>query len=357
MPQAKTIQSKISAIHTTVGSILKKIDDDIENFGGNVSQIETIKKTIGLNERRVVDQNTTAADLCENSARTLIEELKLNPDEIDALICVTQTPDHFQPCNAAILHGRLKLSKSCAAFDVTLGCSGYVYGLYLSSIMIESGGCKKILLLAGDTMSRCVNPKDRSTASLFGDAGSATLVEYSETENSIWFDLHTNGQGSDYIIIPAGGFRNPASDKTKISTIDCDGNTRSPENLFMNGAEIFNFSIKEEPQAIRKILELSGKKIDEIDYIFFHQANKYIISNIARRLKLPIERAPYQTVEKYGNQSSASIPATICETYNQESKNNLNTVILSGFGVGLSWATSLMELNQLKFCSLELYKV
>jgi len=350
MPLAKFEKSTIKAIHTTVGPILKKIDDDIENFGGNQAQVNRIKKVIGLNERMVVDQTTTALDLCHEAA------LEIGGlADIDMILFVTQTPDHFQPGNAAILHGRLKLPVSCAAMDIGLGCSGWVYGLYLASLMIENGGCNKILLAAGDTMSRCVNPRDRSAASLFGDAGSATIIERSDQLNPTWFSLHTDGSGWENICIPAGGFRHPKTTDTSVATTDDDGNTRSPEDLFMNGAEVFNFSIKREPEAINEIIKFSKKSIEDIDSIVFHQANRYIIGNIARRLKISKDKTPCQAVEKYGNQSSASIPGAICDEMADSLLKETQQCIFSGFGVGLSWGTALTTIGPLDHCEISTY--
>ena len=180
---------------TCVPTLEKWIDDELELFGGKVKQLERLKKTIGLHRRRVVDEQTTASDLCEQAARRLIEQSAVEPSQIDTVICVTQTPDYSQPCNAAVLHGRLGLSKHCAALDVNLGCSGYVYGLWLAHTMIASGGCERVLLLAGDTISRLVNARDRAVAPLFGDGGSATLVERSQSSATTFFSLHTDGKG------------------------------------------------------------------------------------------------------------------------------------------------------------------
>lgn len=341
MPKAKFENVAIDGISVVLGQVLKSIDDDAHLFAGSLSQIERIKKTIGLDRRRVVAPGTTAADLCENAARNLMRGLGLSFELVDAVICVTQTPDHFQPCNAAILHGKLGLQRNCAAFDINLGCSGWVVGLYVASLMIEAGGCNKVLLVAGDTMSCCVNPRDRSVAPLFGDAGSATLLSRNCCKS--WYSLHSDGAGSNVIVVPAGAFRNRRDSKTGIEFTDSYGNVRSDENLYMDGAEVFNFSIREEPPAVKELLEFAERSVEKVDYFLFHQANKYIIGNIARRLKLPSEKVPFQTVERYGNQSSASIPCTICDTLADDAKRGGLALLFSGFGVGLSWATCLIE--------------
>ncbi len=328
----------------------RSIDDEIDQYGGDRAQIERIKNTIGLRERYVVDCETTSADLCETAARTLFSETGVVASDIDAVIMVTQTPDYFQPATACVLHGRLDLKEDCAAFDVNLGCSGYVYALWLASMMIESGGCGKVLVLAGDTISRCVNPRDRTVAPLFGDAGSATLIETSEQTEASWYDLKTDGKGFEHIIVPAGGFRQPKSKETARETTDEGGNVRAPENLHMNGAEVFNFSLKVEPRALLSIVEFAGVSLEEVDAFVLHQANRYIIGNIARRLKVPLEKMPAGTVEKYGNQSCASIPGTLCDALGERATRERLRLVFSGFGVGLSWASCLLVTDQLAAC-------
>lgn len=342
--------ARISGLVTCIPRREKSIDDEVELFGGNVRQIERLKKTIGLNKRRVVDEDTTAGDLCRSAARELMQRLELSPDSIDALICVTQTPDYAQPCNAAVLHGQLGLDKDCAALDINLGCSGYVYGLWLAHMMVASGGCQRVLLLAGDTISRITHPRDRAVAPLFGDGGSATLIEYSADESPAWFSLNTDGSGYDNLIVPAGGFRQPASAETRTETTDEDGNIRCPENLCMDGAEVFNFSIQVEPASVREIAEYAGLELESIDHFVFHQANRYILSNIAKRLKLDPAKVPMQTVERFGNQSSASIPAAICAELEEPLSSGEKCLLLSGFGVGLSWASAIVHCGSLKAC-------
>ena len=349
MTQSRFSSSRIRGIVTVVPPHIRSFDEDMSRLDVDPKQLARIKKNIGLDKRHVADANITTLDLCEAAARKLLDGLGCPLEQIDGLVFVTQTPDHFQPCNAAIVHGEIGLSDHCAAFDVNLGCSGYVYGLWLAHMMTSVGGCRKVLVLAGDTLSKCVNPRDRSVASLFGDAGSATLVEAASESEETFFSLHTDGTGHSHIQVPAGAFRTPASEDTKLETVTEDGNYISPENLQMNGGEVFNFSIKVEPPAIREIVEYASLQIDDVDHVVFHQANKYIISNIVRRLKLPKEKAPSGTVAKYGNQSSASIPATICDALSDKVTGNPQTIIMSGFGVGLSWGACLTKLN-LDFC-------
>ena len=353
MPKSSFHQAAVRAIVTAVPPEERSIDDEIDLFGGNEKQIARLKKTIGLNKRRIVDALTTAADLCESAARHLMAQSALPAEQVDALICVTQTPDYAQPCNAAVLHGRLGLPKTCAALDVNLGCSGYVYGLWLAHMMVSSGGCHKVLLLAGDTISRIVHPRDRAVAPLFGDGGSATLIEREADGSPAWFSLETDGTGCEALIVPAGGFRQPSTPETQTESEDEAGNIRTPEHLFMDGAEVFNFSIQVEPAAVKDIAAYAGVELDAIDYFVFHQANRYILTNIAKRLKLDPSKVPMQTVERYGNQSSASIPSAICgELAGELTTASPRRLLLSGFGVGLSWASAILDCRKLWVCEI-----
>lgn len=350
MARASFNDIAVTALSAVVPLNIVRYSEEARNFGSDAAQLERIRKTIGLDQRRVAGEGITAMDLCLYAAEDLLDNCGLEKSRIDGIVFVTQTPDHFQPCNAAIAHGRLGLSKDCAAFDVNLGCSGYVYGLWQAYMMIASESCENVLLLAGDTLSKCTNPRDRSVRPLFGDGGTASLVSRKPGHGRAFFELHTDGSGSDTIKVPAGAFRLPKSEETGVEMVTADGNHISPENIQMDGGAVFNFSISVEPESIKSILEYSGASIDEVDKIIFHQANKYIISNIVRRLKLPLSMAPADTVEKYGNQSSASIPSTICDAISADLNKRRMKLILSGFGVGLSWATAILDFD-LDYCS------
>lgn len=349
MASTKFENVKITAVTTVVANNLKSIDDEVELYGGDLKQIERLKSTIGLNHRYVVDNETTSLDLCAQAFQKLINGVNLGVEEIDGLIFVTQTPDYFLPSNSSVIHGKFGLSKNCACVDLNQGCSGYVYGLWMAHMMVASGTCKKVILLAGDSMSRAVNPKDKASLPLFGDSGTATLIESSQEKFTAYFDLHTDGTGFDSIIIPAGGFRTPCSDETKIESEE-DGNFRSQENLAMHGGKVFNFAMKEVPKAVDDILSLSDKKTEEIDYIVFHQANKFVIDNIRKRLKqhdLTSVVIPSDTVGKYGNQGPSSIPTTLSDALSESISNSKKQVLLCGFGVGLSWASAILEFDRI----------
>lgn len=323
-------------------------DDEAYLFNNNQGQIERLKQAIGLDQRRIVTEGTTALDLAEPAIRELLERSGTDVSEIDGLFFVTQTPDYLQPGNAVLLQGRLGFAESCACMDFNQGCAGYVYGLWAAHSFIHSGGLKKVILVVGDTISRIVSEKDKALRPLFGDAACATLLEPCPGAPEAVFDLRSDGTGYKSLWQPGGAFREPADEHNSVPEEMGEGIVRSRCQLHMDGAEIFNFSLKVEPAAIQLMLEESGWETDEVDGFIFHQANRYIIDNIRRRLKLPEELVPAGTVEKYGNQSSASIPATLTDHYGVQLTERTHQMILSGFGVGLSWATCAITIPALK---------
>jgi len=343
-----TVRSLATAVPRNTVSLL----DEAELFGGNLAQIERLKATIGLDQRRVVPEGMTASDLAAAAIERLLHDTGLEAGEIDGLFMVTQTPDYLQPGNAVLLQGRCGLPGSCATMDFNLGCSGFVYGLWAAHSFIAAGGLRKVILVAGDTISRIVSAHDRALRPLFGDAASAILLEADKAAGPAYFDLQSDGTGYQALWQPGGGFREPANADRLTEKPLAEGILRSRCHLHMDGAEIFNFSLKVEPQAIKGMLEQAGWAEDSVDGFVFHQANRYIIDNIRRRLKLGREKVPDGTVERYGNQSSASIPATLTDHYGTKLCEKGHRFILSGFGVGLSWATCGIDIPPLKGNSL-----
>ncbi|HSH08899.1 MAG TPA: ketoacyl-ACP synthase III [Oceanipulchritudo sp.] len=321
-------------------------------FDNNLPQIERLKQTIGLDRRRIVPEDMTALDLAEPAVRKLLEETGTDPSTVDGLFMVTQTPDYLQPGNAVLLQARIGFPTTCACMDFNLGCSGYVYGLWAAHSFIAAGGLKKVVLVVGDTISRIVSKDDRALRPLFGDAACATLLEADPDAPEALFDLQSDGSGYQSLWQPGGAFREPMTSENATPQPLGEGILRSRCQLHMDGAEIFNFSLKVEPPAIKAMLEATGWSAEEVDGYVFHQANRYIIDNIRRRLKLQADKVPSGTVEKFGNQSSASIPATLTDHYGASLKERSHKLILSGFGVGLSWATCGIQLPPLRCNSL-----
>ncbi|HKC67121.1 MAG TPA: ketoacyl-ACP synthase III [Bacteroidia bacterium] len=303
-------------------------------------------KNIGIEERRVAGTKTTTADLCEKSTIALLDKLNWSKESVDVLIFVSQSPDYILPATSAILQHKLGFKKSTIAFDVTLGCSGYVYGLFLLSNLISSGACKRGLLLAGDKSTLSSSYKDKSVYPLFGDAGTVTALEYDEKSETTFFNLFTDGSGYKSIIIEDGGCRNPMEEKSFISQKIEEGIERAPKNLTLDGIEIFNFALKEVAPSIQNLFEVSKLNKEEIDYFVFHQANKLINESVRKKCKVELEKVPY-SIQKYGNTSSASIPLTMLYTLKNKLEQEQLTLLLSGFGVGYSWGNCILKTNKL----------
>jgi 3-oxoacyl-[acyl-carrier-protein] synthase-3 len=288
---------------------------------------ETLKliASIGVDTRHVVDAETTTSDLCLHAARQLIKQLDWDEQEIGALIFVSQTPDYQLPATACVLQSKLGLPSTTLAFDINLGCSGYVYGLQVAASLINSG-IKKVLLLVGDTISKTVRSGDRSTELLFGDAGSATALQY-EVNNTIHFELGSDGSGWESIVA-----RNQiVSDAT-----------RGANNAYleMNGGEVFTFTLKTIPALINDFLHDLNIGADDIDVCVYHQANHFMLKHLSKKSHLKPEQVAI-SINEYGNTSCASIPLTLCA----RKQDKYYKTLLVGFGVGLSWGAVMCDLS------------
>ncbi len=305
--------------------------------------VKEVVEKIGIYERRFAGPDMCSSDLCFAAAEKLIHDMSITKDEIDLLVFVSQTPDYRMPATSVILQHRLGLSHSTIAFDLNLGCSGFIYGMSVIFSMMERSGLRKALLLDGETRSKVYSPKDRKTAFIFGDAGVAALIERDEKFGKSYFSLNSDGSKENLIKMNAGGYRNPSTIETlKEKVVDEYGNIRSEEHGYMNGGDVFNFVIKEIPSDIKNIMVLSGIDQSVLDYFVFHQANDFINNYLMKKLKLDPTKVP-STIAKFGNTSSVSIPLTIVS----ELKGNLinKKLLLSGFGVGMTWASSVIKMN------------
>ena len=303
------------------------------------NDVKEIVDKVGIKERRFAPEGMCASDLCFAAAEQLIQDMAINKEEIDLLIFVSQTPDYKMPATSIILQHRLGLGKHTAAFDISLGCSAFVYGLSVVYGLMQSGGFRKALLLDGETRSRVYSPKDRKTAFLFGDGGVAALIERDEKFGKSFFSLNSDGSLSDLIKMDAGGYRNPSTVETLTEkVVDEHGNIRTDEHGYMNGADVFNFVLSEIPKNFKSVLEASGNTNETIDFNIFHQANDYMNAYLAKKLKLDLEKVP-TCIAQFGNTSSVSIPLTIASQLQNKLKGH-KKLMLCGFGVGMSWATA-----------------
>lgn len=304
------------------------------------SDRELLIKTTGIEKRHIALNGETTGDLCFAAAEQLIKELNWDRSHIDLVIFVSQSPDHFLPATSIILQHRLGLSKTTAAFDILLGCSGFVYGLSVAASMMSTGGFRRALLLAGDVSSAGVNIKDKSTYPLFGDCGTATALEYNR-DYEMSFNLESDGSGKDAIIMPHGGLRHPITADSLVEKEYEPGIIRHQRNLRLNGMDVFNFSVREAPQNATALLNYCGVTIADVDQFVMHQANLLMNETIRKKLKIDSDKVPY-TLKNFGNTSSASIPLTMAEHFRMRDMQG-KRILLSSFGVGLSWGSCYLE--------------
>lgn len=304
-------------------------------------EVKEVVDKIGVFERRFVDEETCSSDLCYAAAEKLILDNKVDRSEIDLLVFISQTPDYRMPATSVILQHRLGLPNTTIAFDINLGCSAFIYGMSIVYSMMQNSGLRKALILDGETRSKVYSAKDRRTAFIFGDAGVAALVERNKKFGESVFSLNSDGSRENLIKINAGGYRNPSTPETlKEKVVDEYGNIRSEEHGYMNGGDVFTFVNREVPRDIINTLNYANRDKDSFDFIIFHQANNFINSHVAKKLKLDINKIP-STIEKFGNTSSVSVPLTIVS----ELKNKMagdKSLMLSAFGVGMTWATAIV---------------
>lgn len=307
--------------------------------------VEKIEEKTGIANRHIAADGECASDLAVRAAQRLFESGAAQPAEIDFLLLCTQSPDYFLPTTACLLQHRLGLPTSCGALDFNLGSSGYVYGLGLAKGLIETGQAHKVLLITADTYSKYVHPADRSVRTIFGDAAAATLVEGVPAEGvaSIGpFVWGTDGKGAQNLVVPAGGLRLPSSAETLREETDENGNKRTRCHLFMDGAEIFAFTLRAVPHAVNELLTRSGTAIESVDLFVFHQANQYILEHLRKRLRISSERFIVH-LRECGNTASPTIPIALKAAVTGGRLRAGQTVALVGFGGGYSWGAALVR--------------
>jgi 3-oxoacyl-[acyl-carrier-protein] synthase III len=302
---------------------------------------EILAKT-GISQRHVAGANECVSDMSVLSAEKLFRECAIDRKAVEFLIQCTQTPDHYLPATACLVQHRLGLSDRCAAFDINQGCSGYIYSLGLASALIRSGMAQCGLVLTGDNYTKFINAKDRSVRTLFGDASTATLIRASEEPGLDAFVFGTDGAGAKNLIIPAGGTRLPRSEKTAQPVTDSSGNTRCPNDLFMDGPQIFSFTLKRVPELLSSVLARSSLQATDIDWFVLHQANRYMLDHLRQKLKVPQERLVW-FLENVGNTVSSTIPLALEHAAAKGQFGVGQRLFLAGFGVGYSWGATLLR--------------
>jgi len=313
-----------------------------ENPDWDMARIES--KT-GIKLRHIAAEQETASDLAFLAAQKLLDGMQADRSGIDCLMLCTQSPDYFLPTTACLLQDRLGLPTRCAAFDFNQGCSGYVYGLYLAKALVSAGMAANVLLLTAETYSKFIHPRDRSVRVLFGDGASASLIHAGSGGARIGnCRLGTDGKGFRNLIVPAGAARLPCTSETKRESADENGCVRTEENLYMDGQELFAFTLARIPALVRDTLAETGLTIDDVDWFVFHQANAFMNEHLRARMRIPKEKAPL-CMQEVGNTVSSTIPITLHRNASRVSPGQ--KVLLVGFGVGYSWGACLLDWNPL----------
>jgi 3-oxoacyl-[acyl-carrier-protein] synthase-3 len=330
-------------VSAMAGAVPQRIIKNLEYTDvWSAEEAAAIVEKTGIIERRFADEDTCSSDLCFAAAERLFQDNDIDRSEIDLLIFISQTPDYRMPATSCLLQHRLGLPNSCIAFDINLGCSAFMYGLSVAYSMMEYSNLRKALILDGETRSKVYSPFDRRSAFLFGDGGIAALVERDPKYGKSFFSMNSDGSRGELIMIPGGGYRHMSSpDTLKMKVVDEFGNRRTDEQGYMIGGDVFNFVIREIPRDIKNTLSFVGKTVDDFDYIVFHQANNFINSYIAKKMRMDMSKIP-STISKFGNTSSVSVPLTIVSELNGK-LNGHKIVLLSAFGVGMTWATGVLN--------------
>jgi len=296
--------------------------------------VEKVASKIGVSERRVASDGDSTSSMAVKAAERLIEEYSIDRSTIDFVLLCTQSPDYFLPTTACIVQDKLGLSTSTGALDFNLGCSGYVYGLSLAKGLIYSGVAKNVLLITAETYTRYIHPMDKSNRTIFGDAAAATLVSsdgFAEISN---FSLGSDGRGADNLIVRNGASLNP--NKVDEVSFDDNNNPLSHDHLFMNGSEIFNFTLEAVPILVEDTLSKNSLEKSDISLFVFHQANRYMMNFLRKKIKIEEDKFFY-FLDKVGNTVSSTIPIALKEAMNEGRINPNEKILLAGFGVGYSW--------------------
>lgn len=332
-------------IHSIATCVPKNVIDNLK-FGEKIfgKDIKKMIKATGIKERRICKyEDTSSLDLCVKAAEELFKNNEKLKEEIGAVVFVTTSPEYILPNNATLVQHKLGLSKDIPAFDINLACSGYPFGLWNAALICKNLN-KKVLLLDGDRQSHFTSKINKSTAILFSDIGTATIIEPTDLKNKWYFSFYTDGSGHEHLIIPHGGSKNYFS-KESLGEYEKNEEKHKYTELYMNGMEIFNFSTKVVSKKIKEFLELEEIKKEKIDFYAFHQANAFMLKLLQRELEISENKFPI-IIEKYGNSASSTVPLTICE-YLENKENISNNILVAGFGAGLSIGVGYIEVNNM----------
>lgn len=322
-------------------------EDEINNYSFPAKQTLRLKKVMGFEKHSLSKPSTTVSDLGLFGIRHMLEEKWLAKEDIGAVVAVSLCPDHYVPHISSIIHGELGLSSDVMCMDIPQGCCGFLYGLFQSFMLLDHLKDKKVILVNGDVLSHIVSKRDRNDFPLIGDAATVTVIENCDDADEIYYEMNYDGSQRDALKVPAGCFRMPSTDKTAEMIDLGDGNFRSLNNLHMDGTAIYNFVQTMVPEMISGVLERNNITVDNIDYFFFHQPNKFMLQKLAEKIRIPEEKIPMNLVENFGNPSGSSIPLLIALNAKDDLLVNKRKCCLSAFGSGLSWGTIILNIGKL----------
>lgn len=340
---------QISGIVTILPKKVVTFEEEMSNYNFSPIKCQKLKLAMGYKEHRIAQEGQCSSDFCKYGLQYLFDNNLLYPEEIDALLFVSQSPDYFMPPTSNVIQGYFNLKHDMICLDINQGCAGYEIGLIESFLLLDQPSINKVVLMNADVLSPKVSDKDRNSKPLIGDAAAITIVEKTKSKNTIYANVQMDGTGALALNIPAGGFRMPSTPETAIMEEDASGNMRSKDNLVMHGDDVFNFVQREVPPMIEHLMEQANLSKDDIDCYAFHQPNKFMLHKLADKLEIPYEKMPANIVENFGNASGVTVPTCISYNLADAIVNGTKKVCMAGFGVGLTWASIYMELGNLKF--------
>lgn len=326
--------------------------DEMDQFDFPRTRSLKLKEVMGYDRHRIVDGDVCVSDLAVAGFEHLFARGLLDRDGFDALIVVTQTPDHLMPATSFVIQGRLGLKPDLFCLDINQGCAGFLIGLYQAFMLLEQPAIRRVALVNADVMSRKVSTRDRNSYPLIGDAAAITVVGRCDDARPIHANLQMDGSRREALMIPAGGLREPSSAATRVAHVDAEGNLRARDHLVMDGSAVFNFVQTEVPPMIEALLASAGTDMAAVDVFLFHQPNRFMLQKLAEKLHVPCEKMPSNVVEHFGNSSGVTIPLALAFNLRERVCRETLAAVFGGFGVGLTWSSLLMPLGPLAFCEM-----
>jgi 3-oxoacyl-[acyl-carrier-protein] synthase-3 len=349
-------RKRISGVLVVVPANERSFVEEMRNFNFPEGRSLKLKEVMGYDKRRIVEPGTCVSDLAVFGLQHLFKQGLLRRDEIDALLLVTQTADHFMPATSSLIQGRLGLKHDMLCLDINQACAGFVIGLMQAFMLLEQESVRKVVLINADVLSRKASPRDRNIYPLIGDGASITIVERDAADSVIYASVKMDGSRASALTIPAGGLRLPSSPATAQLEDVGDNNLRAKDHVFMDGSAIFNFVQTEVPPLIEQLLARAGVPSTAVDYFLCHQPNRFMLEKLADKMKVPYARMPNNVVEHFGNSGSVTIPTVMAYNLRERLLREELQVCLAGFGGGLAWSAMLLKLGKLAFNQMAEYK-